>query len=82
MRVVQVEHHFIFCDFANVSIELMAFCIVQHDDVAFEDIVAIELSVRTAEHRFGHLAYVVFVSFAVSFRARDCKVEVVTFLQG
>lgn len=46
MRVVQVEHHFIFCDFANVGIELMAFCIVQHDDVAFEDIVAIEFSIR------------------------------------
>ena len=81
MRVVQVEYHFIFCDFAYIGIELMAFCIVQHDDVAFEDIVAIEFSIRTAEHRFGHLAYVVFVSFAVSFRARDCKVEVVTFLQ-
>lgn len=81
MRVVQVEHHFIFCDFANVGIELMAFCIVQHDDVAFEDIVAIEFSIRTAEHRFGHLAYVVFVSFAVCFRTRNCKVEFVTFLQ-
>ena len=29
MRAVQVEHHFIFCSFANVGIELMAFCIVQ-----------------------------------------------------
>ena len=25
------------------------FCIVQHDDVAFEDIVAIEFSIRTAD---------------------------------
>lgn len=42
MRVIQVEHHFVVCNFTHVGIELVSFGVVQHDDVSFENIVAVE----------------------------------------
>ena len=73
--VVQVEHHLVISDFAYIGIESVAFLVVQHDDVTREDVFAIEVAVRVAEHRFRNLTYTVFVAFAVCLVTGDSKAE-------
>ena len=59
----------------------MSFCIAQHNDIAREDIFAVEITVRIAKHRFSNLTYVIFVTLSVCFCARNRKIEVISFAQ-
>ena len=50
MRMIEVEYNFVFCYFTYICIKLMTFCIVQHNDVSWENVFAVEVSVRITEH--------------------------------